>query len=457
MGTTKDVICNVERLTYGPKHHLFGFHDLKISNHTGDKYLALEADIINRPPLPGELFGVGYVKDGQFVKVGNTTAMNYPQGARQQWVADSEYFTVNNRIGDVWGTDLYDSRTNQLLDRYEATAHMLTKDGRYALGLDYARLYRLGVYGYTGLEDKGSAVAIPDDTGITITDMNTKETKLLVSVRDAAFCGMKKPPSAMHHYLTHLCLNPSSTRVAFLHRYNFPGGGMIDRLLTIGIDGTELRCLGQGYLSHYDWKDDNHIYIYGRTNSAIDSIQNSKLLSNPIMASPLLVKPLRLTRNMVKLILGAKNGNKFGKSFIMISDEEDAKVTPFAQDIIPQDGHPMTNPTNNDWCILDTYPNKEKMRDLFLYTFQQNTRINIGKFHEPIMDIDMTLIGEYFKGMDQQVIDTVKPDLLTFYRTGLHCDLHPRWSSDGKYACFDSLHDGTRQIYRCDVSSIIDL
>ena len=49
------------RATNGPKHHLFGFHDLVAFNQTGEKLLSLEADIINRPPLPGEQFGVGYV------------------------------------------------------------------------------------------------------------------------------------------------------------------------------------------------------------------------------------------------------------------------------------------------------------------------------------------------------------------------------------------------------------
>ena len=101
----------IQRLTNGPKHHLFGFHDLLITNYAGDKLLSLEVNTINRPPLPGELFGVGYVKNGQYIKVGETTALNYPQGARQQWVAETELFTVNNRVGDVWGTDLFDACT----------------------------------------------------------------------------------------------------------------------------------------------------------------------------------------------------------------------------------------------------------------------------------------------------------------------------------------------------------
>ena len=111
--------AKIEQLTNGPKHHLFGFHDLLTTNGAGDKYLSLEVDTMNRPPLPGELFGVGYVKDGLYVRIGETTALNYPQGARQQWVGETELFTVNNRVDDVWGTDLYDASTNKLVDRFE--------------------------------------------------------------------------------------------------------------------------------------------------------------------------------------------------------------------------------------------------------------------------------------------------------------------------------------------------
>ena len=96
------------RATNGPKHHLFGFHDLVAFNQSGEKLLSLEADVINRPPLPGEQFGVGYVlwEKQEFVRLGETCALNYPQGARQQWI-DNTHFIVNNRIGDHWGADIY--------------------------------------------------------------------------------------------------------------------------------------------------------------------------------------------------------------------------------------------------------------------------------------------------------------------------------------------------------------
>ena len=432
----------IKRLTNGPKHHLFGFHDLLITNGTGDKCLSLEVDIMNRPPLPGELFGVGYVKDGQYVKVGETTALNYPQGARQQWVSDTEFFTVNNR---VWGTDLYDASTNQLVERFEATTHMLSKDGRYAYGLDYARLFRLGGYGYSGIADKGAAVALPADSGISKMDMQTKKVEVLVSVSQVAEYGSGSILGVSHHYLTHLCLNPSCTRVAFLHRYFMADGGLMTRLMTIGTDGTGLRCLAQGFLSHYDWKDDKTIYIFGRANSSLDALRNNPLLSNPLM-----VGPMKIAKKVAKFILHRGNGGgkaNVGKYFMMITDTEQPIITPFAQEVITEDGHPMTNPINNDWCINDTYPNKDGIRTLMLYNFVTNQRIDLGTFKRLMDRPDMTLAEKYFTGVDSKILSSISQEELAFTRSGLHCDLHPRWSRNGQQAVFDSIHEGTRQIY----------
>lgn len=450
MGQTRSIECVVKRLTNGPKHHLFGFHDLIISNKVDTKYLCLEVDTINRPPLPGELFGVGYVEVGRFIRVGETTALNYPQGARQQWVAETELFTVNHRVGDIWGTDLYDASTNKLLDSFPATTHMLSKDGRYAYGLDYARLYRLGGYGYTGLADVYEKDPTPFSAGITVMNMQTKEVKLLVSVRQVAECGNNGKISTIgHHYLTHLCVNPDSTRIAFLHRYPLSDGGECTRLMTIGADGSALRCLAQGFLSHFDWKDNNHIYIFGRANSSLESFRN-----NPILANPLVAASLKLAKKTVKLFI---SNNKSivarSNSFMMIEDKENSEATPFAKDIIPVDGHPMTNPVYKDWCINDTYPDDEGYRDLMLYNFVKDERIELLRFRMIMGRPDMTLKQEFFAGVDLSLLPNEEE--YAFTRSGLHCDLHPRWNSKGDKAFFDSIHDGTRQLYCVGVKDII--
>ena len=143
-------------------------------------------------------------------------------------------------------------------------------------------------------------------------------------------------------------------------------------------------------------------------------------------------------------------------SFLMIEDSEAATSLPFAKDIIPTDGHPMTNPQNRDWCICDNYPNSDGYRDLFLYDFNNDLRVDLGCFRR-IFDLpDMTMKNEYFAGVDAKILKSISEEDLAFTRSGLHCDLHPRWSSDGQWAVFDSIHEGTRQIYRANLLQILD-
>lgn len=45
------------------------------------------------------------------------------------------------------------------------------------------------------------------------------------------------------------------------------------------------------------------------------------------------------------------------------------------------------------------------------------------------------------------------PSSMNWGRTieDLCLSIHPRWSADGKYAIFDSIHEGSRQIYMCQI------
>ena len=48
---------------------------------------------------------------------------------------------------------------------------------------------------------------------------------------------------------------------------------------------AELRCLAQGFLSHFDWQNDDTIYIFGRANSSIDAIRNNPILRKAVYQS----------------------------------------------------------------------------------------------------------------------------------------------------------------------------
>lgn len=84
---------------------------------------------------------------------------------------------------------------------------------------------------------------------------------------------------------------------------------------------------------------------------------------------------------------------------------------------LTQDGHCSYSPDKN-WILTDTYPDKRSLRTLILYQGDMGKRMDVARFYSP-------------------------PEL-----TGpTRCDLHPRWSRDGKMICIDSAHEGDRQMY----------
>ena len=431
------------RATNGPKHHFFGFHDLIAFNKTGEKLLSLEVDIINRPPLAGEKFGVGYCfwEEQRFIKIGETTAMNYPQGARQQWLSNHE-FIVNNKVGNKWGADIYDVDLGVKVSSISYPAHCVTKDGKYAYGINYARLFRLGGYGYIGLDDDTKNEVTPNKDGIFVTDISRNQTQLLISIADVASIDSNRGSNnGFHHYVTHLCLSPDNKRLAFLHRFFLADGGIRTRLMTIGVDGKNCRCLASGFLSHFDWKDNHSIFIWGKDGGSMDNLR-----SNPLLSNRYLQPMLGTAKFLAKIILSKKSVN--AKHFLMVQDSSSKCITPFAIGIIEEDGHPMCCPIDRNLMVCDTYPNqKTKERTLFFYSFSDNKRTDVGTFFMGSDSVDSALCDDYLNGIDSKIKSMVSSELLSFTRSGLHCDLHPRWDANGKMVAFDSIHEGTRQVY----------
>src|SRR3954470_13067389 len=97
-------------LSKGEGNFFFGFHDLVAWNNGGDKLLSLRIDDMFTPPDPNVACDIGFIDDGgRFHKLGETYAYNYPQGARQQWIGNTDLFIVNNKVDNKWCSKVYDS------------------------------------------------------------------------------------------------------------------------------------------------------------------------------------------------------------------------------------------------------------------------------------------------------------------------------------------------------------
>jgi hypothetical protein len=104
-----------------------------------------------------------------------------------------------------------------------------------------------------------------------------------------------------------------------------------------------------------------------------------------------------------------------------------SEVSIFADGVLTDNGHCTVSPDRR-WVLTDEYPDAERYCPLILYRIADDTRFTLGRFYS-------------------------MPELTGVTR----CDLHPRWSRDGKTICFDSSHEGSRQMYIADVSAIVAL
>ena len=453
----------IKRITSGPKHHLFGFHDLVQTNAKGDLALSLEVDDISHPPLPGEtcLSGVVSARGGEFMPIHKTHTWNYPQGARQQWIGDTDLFTCNDRDenGNVFAW-VVDARAAKKIDRLPFPVYCQNAKQNLAFWHNFDRLHMVGGYGYTPFANHRYNSSLyndlPRDDGIWVGDISTNKKRLLVSIYDVASCGEKRPiRTGYPHYLTHAMLNPSGTRLAFLHQYRVPDGGDIARILTIGVDGSDLRCLGKGFLSHYTWVDDKTIFTWGENQYALSALREAAWLRIPgVLQSALLAK---------KVMRGIRRWRKYGqlcgdavvkqsKAFLLLSDIQERKIERIAEGILTEDGHPMGRPSNESVVVNDTYPNSQGDRILMFYDVVSNRRVDVGRFRMIPDKPDITMFDwkASMEGVDKRIKRKFSRDLYLFTRSGLHCDLHPRWSYNGNAVYFDSIHEGSRQIYAVD-------
>jgi len=435
----------------GPKHHFFGFHDLIAWNAGETRIACLEVDRIDHIPLRDQRAAVGYLDAGtyDFVAISSTGGFNYPQGARQQWWGDTNHLVFNDEVDGGWGSCLFDTDTGECLQKLTSTAHVVSARTGDVFGINYARLFRLGAYGYNGLDDRTVGEKIPKNDGIFKNNMASDKPELLLSIADVVNLDRPAGAESYEHYFTHLLLNPDEKRIVFLHRYR-TGEGEVTRMMTVGTDGSNLRCLATGFLSHFDWQDNDHIVIWGRTGSMMEKMRGSRLYS--YVPPPV----LRLAKKAVKTLIMGKDAVAGGFKWHVFHDSDTPVHATIADGVINEDGHPMFCPVNRDWMICDHYPHPDGIRTLFLYQVSQNRRIDLGQFRMLDARPDPELTRQALASICPEQIKLISHELLSFRMSGLHCDLHPRWDRSGTKVAFDSIHEGTRQLYVREVGSIMN-
>ena len=373
----------VRQITKGPHFHWFGYYDKLQFDPTGRYLLSNEVTFERRSPLASDSIRVGLIDTAdrdRYTDLGASAAWNWQQGCMLQWIPGSKTDVIwNDRLDGQFVSHILNVKTGKKRT-LPSPVYTLSPDGKWGITCDFRRLndVRPG-YGYAGLPDPNFDKRIPDDIGIWRVDLATGKRTLLISVADAA--AIPYPGGYSNnakHWFNHLLISPDGARFIFLHRWrgDKEGKSFSTRLFTANAQGKELYVTDpHGKTSHFIWRDPSHILAW------------------------------------------AWHPSK-GDKFYLYKDRTD-QVEAIGPDVMTVNGHcTYLNRDNNRWILNDTYPDKERNQNVYLYDVQTGTRRPLGSFHAP-------------------------PEYTGEWR----CDTHPRSSPDGRKVVIDSAHNGGRQMY----------
>jgi hypothetical protein len=380
----------VRQITRGPRFHWFGYYDKLQFDPTSRYVLTNQVAFEGRSPKAGDEIRVGVVDTAQgdaYRELGSTRAWNWQQGCMLQWIPGSRDEVIwNIREENRFASVILNVRTGSRRT-VPAPVYCLSPDGRHALYPDFRRLNdtRPG-YGYIGISDPRPDVAAPDDAGIWSLDLKTGKSNLILSFSQVAAIPHSfqeaAPKPGAKHWFNHLLFSPTGARFIFLHRWRNPGQTSFNtRLFTASAAGKDLYELDPyGKTSHFIWRDDAHILAWAWTPAG-------------------------------------------GDKFYLYKDR--TREAPIVGDgVMTVNGH-CTYLPGNRWILNDTYPDKQRRQNVYLYNVASGKRTELGAFHSP-------------------------PEYTGEWR----CDTHPRFSPDGKSVVIDSPHNGGRQMYLIDIRGV---
>lgn len=385
-------------LTQGPKHHWFGYYD-KLEFDPTDRYvLTGQVDFEGRSPWADDRIRVGMIdlqQGDRWTELGTSVAWGWQQGCMLQFIPGSPSKVIwNDRQDGQFVCHIKDIHTGKQ-KTLPFPIYTLSPDGRTALSVDFARIddLRRG-YGYAGSTDPYRDELAPAKAGIYRCDLQTGEKKLIISLAHMNKMPLKESddPTFKDFYteknwFNHLLFNTDGSRFVFLHRWTSPSKGRVGGFGTLmyssDLQGRDIRIVdGSGYTSHFIWRDPQHLLMWTKHRG--------------------------------------QNG------FFLFKDDGSDTAVIEGKGIMPRNGHNTYLP-GNEWILNDTYPNRERLQQVYLYHIASKKRIPLGDFY-----------------------------LAPEYKGEWRCDTHPRCSPDGTKVVIDCpVGDQGRQLVMMDISALV--
>lgn len=339
-------VSSPEMITDSSREHLFASYYGINSFDRSEKYVTvLETDIRYKLPDENEPATLGLVdlKSKEFIPLTTTRAWNFQQGCMAHWLGTSpDSLVIFNDLRDgKFVSVIINVHTKEEIKVISHPVSAVSPDGKMAVSINFSRLrITRPDYGYGGDgQDSRKDVPFPDDDGLFLVNLESGESKLLVSYKQ-----IKElvPPleEGRIQWFNHTLFSRNGSKIFWLSR-QIDKDRRITSSFTVNTDGTGLqRCFPDNWGgSHYDWLNDDELMV----TAAYEGKQYAHVL----------------------FTVGKKDYKRLGYG------------------LLDYDGH-GTFSTDQKWMVTDTYPS-QGLREQKIYLMDMKTEavLPLGRYVQP--------------------------------------------------------------------------
>lgn len=256
--------------------YYYGYYDKSPWDATDRYMIALKVKQAYKsvaPNEPGVLVLIDTKNKNKVIEIATTNAWNVQQSCMAQWMGpDFKSRIIYNDFRDgKYCSVIFNVETMKEERVLPLPVYDVSKDGTFALSLDFSRLHRLRPgYGYSNLREETSKELCPDKTCIWKMDIESGNVTSLFKYTDLASFESNESMKDAEHKVNHLMISPNGKRFMVLHRW-FKKGRKHTRLVTVNVDCTEMYNLSDDvFVSHCYWKNDEEILSFLRKKNTGD-------------------------------------------------------------------------------------------------------------------------------------------------------------------------------------------
>ena len=219
------------------------------------------------PKEKGEIVIIDTKENNKVIKIADTKSWNVQQGCMVQWLGPdfSEKIIYNDFRNGEYCSVIFNVKLNIEEKVINKPIYDVSRDGKFALSLDFSRLHRLRKgYGYSNLPDTTENDLCPNETCIWKINLDTNEVVDLLKYTDFSNFEANETMIGAEHKVNHIMISPNGKRFMVLHRW-FQRGRKNTRLVTVNCDGSDMYNLSDDvFVSHCYWKNDEEILSFLR-------------------------------------------------------------------------------------------------------------------------------------------------------------------------------------------------